>query len=90
VRRFLDEALDPIGPTESVRPELRLSARNQVRGTITAIHQGEVMSSVRAVLDDGQTMTAAITRDAVDGLQLVPGDEVLLIVKSTEVMVAKV
>ena len=90
VRRFLDEALDPIETAEAVDAGLRLSARNQVRGTITAIKHGEVMANVRAVLGDGQTMTAAITRDAVDSLRLVPGDPVLLIVKSTEVMVAKV
>jgi molybdopterin-binding protein len=96
VRRFLDEALDPIGspgPTGSARAgpaELRLSARNQVRGKITAVKPGEVMANVRAVLDDGQTMTAAITRDAVESLDLVPGDPVVLIVKATEVMVAKV
>ncbi len=90
VRRFLDEALEPIGAADTVPAELRLSARNQVRGTITAIKQGEVMSNVRAVLGDGQIMNAAITRDAVDSLRLVPGDPVLLIVKSTEVMVAKV
>jgi PadR family transcriptional regulator AphA len=90
VRRFLDEALDPIGSPGPGPAELRLSARNQVRGTITAIKPGEVMANVRAVLDDGQTMTAAITRDAVESLDLVPGDPVLLIVKATEVMVAKV
>jgi PadR family transcriptional regulator AphA len=95
VRRFLDEALHPIGSPGPIgspmsgRAELRLSARNQVRGTITAIKPGEVMANIRAVLDDGQTMTAAITRDAVEGLDLVPGDPVLLIVKATEVMVAK-
>jgi PadR family transcriptional regulator AphA len=90
VRRFLDEALEPIASTTTADAGLRLSARNQVRGTITAIKHGEVMSNVRAVLGDGQTMTAAITRDAVDSLHLAPGDPVLLIVKSTEVMVAKV
>jgi PadR family transcriptional regulator AphA len=90
VRRFLDEALDPVGSPGSVPAELRLSARNQVRGTITAVKHGEVMSNVRAVLGDGQIVTAAITREAVDSLDLVPGDPVLLIVKSTEVMVAKI
>jgi PadR family transcriptional regulator AphA len=90
VRRFLDEALDPLGSAGTVHTELRLSARNQVRGTITAVKHGAVMSNIRAVLSDGQTMTAAITKEAVDSLDLVPGDPVVLIVKSTEVMVAKV
>lgn len=89
LRRFLDEALDPVASPGSAPAELRLSARNQVRGTIAAIKHGEVMSNVRAILGDGQTMTAAITREAVDSLDLVPGDPVLLIVKSTEVMVAR-
>ena len=43
----------------------------------------------KARLGDGQTLTAAITREAVESLDLVPGDAVLLVVKSTEVMVAK-
>ncbi len=89
VRRFLDEALEPVISATSGRAELRLSARNQVRGTITTIKHGGVMSTVKAVLGDGQTLTAAISREAVDSLDLVPGDPVLLIVKSTEVMVAK-
>ena len=89
VRRFLDEAIDPVESPESVPTELRLSARNQLRGTITAVTHGGVMSSVKALLEDGQTLTAAITREAVESLDLVPGDAVLLVVKSTEVMVAK-
>ena len=47
------------------------------------------MASVRAVLPDGQRLTAAITSDAVDELDLAAGDDVVMIVKSTEIMVAK-
>ncbi len=68
---------------------MRLSARNQLRGSITAVHHGEVMSTVKAVLGDGQPLTAAITKDAAEDLDLAPGDAVVMIVKSTEVMVAK-
>ena len=67
------------------------SARaNQIRGTVTGVHHGEVMSTIKATLGDGQPLTAAITKDAAKELDLVPGDAVLVIVKSTEVMVAKV
>jgi molybdate transport system regulatory protein len=69
---------------------MRLSARNQIRGTVTGVHHGEVMSTIKATLGDGQPLTAAITKDAAKELDLVPGDAVLVIVKSTEVMVAKV
>ena len=67
---------------------MRLSARNQLRGTVTDVHHGEVMSTVNAVLGDGQPLTAAITKDAATDLDLAPGDPLMLIVKSTEVIVA--
>ena len=89
VRRFLDQALHPVEVADPLKPEMRLSARNQLRGHITAVHHGEVMSTIKAVLDDGQPLTAAITKDAAEELDLAPGDRVVMIVKSTEVMVAK-
>jgi PadR family transcriptional regulator AphA len=89
VRRFLDQALNPVRLPAPPKPEMQLSARNQLRGTITAVHHGEVMSTVKASLLDGQRLTAAITRDAALELDLAPGDPVLMVIKSTEVMVAK-
>jgi molybdopterin-binding protein len=89
VRRFLDQALHPPSESASTRPEMRLSARNQLRGTITAVHHGEVMSTVKAVVREHQPLTAAITKDAASDLDLAPGDDVLVIIKATEVMVAK-
>jgi len=89
VRRFLDQALHPVPTTPQSRPELKLSARNQVRGTITAVHHGEVMSSIKIVSGEAQPLTAAITRDAAQDLDLAPGDTVIVIIKSTEVIVAK-
>ena len=47
------------------------------------------MSTVKAVLGDGQPLTAAITKEAARDLDLAPGDQVLVVIKSTEVMVAK-
>ena len=89
VRRFLDQALHPPGAEAGVKPEMRLSARNQLRSTVTAVHHGEVMSTIKAVLGDGQPLTAAITTDAAQELDVAPGDVVVVIIKSTEVMVAK-
>ena len=56
---------------------------------ITAVHNGEVMSTVRVILPDGQPLTAAITKDSAAELDLAPGDAVVVIIKSTEVIVAK-
>lgn len=89
VRRFLDQALHPPGSDGAAKPEMRLSARNQLRSTVTAVHHGEVMSTIKAVLGDGQPLTAAITTDAAQELDVAPGDIVVVIIKSTEVMVAK-
>jgi PadR family transcriptional regulator AphA len=89
VRRFLDQALHPLEVRDGGRPELRLSARNQLHGTVTEVHHGEVMSTVKAVLGGGQPLTAAITKEAAAELDLAPGDAVIVIIKATEVIVAK-
>jgi PadR family transcriptional regulator AphA len=89
VRRFLDQALHPVDYAVSSKPEIRLSARNQLRGTIIGVQHGEVMSTIKAVLGDGQLVTAAITKEAAEDLDFAPGDTVVVIIKSTEVMVAK-
>ena len=47
------------------------------------------MSTVRVVLPDGQHITAAITKDAADELGFAPGDAVVVVIKATEVMLAK-
>ncbi|MET0146615.1 MAG: TOBE domain-containing protein [Ilumatobacteraceae bacterium] len=90
VRRFLDQALrPPSGSGEARTPELQLSARNQLQATLTDVRHGEVMSTVKAVLDDSQGLTAAITKEAVADLDLAPGDPVVVIIKSTDVIVGK-
>ena len=89
VRRFLDQAATPPPPPAAPKPEMRLSARNQLRSTVTAVVHGEVMSTIKAVLGDGQPLTAAITTDAAQELDVAPGDVIVVVIKSTEVMVAK-
>ena len=91
VRRFLDAALAGITPTDQPEeiPPMRLSARNQLRARVTSVAHGGVMSTVKTVLPDGQTVTAVITKDSAQDLDLAPDDEVLVVIKSTEVMLAK-
>jgi molybdopterin-binding protein len=40
-------------------------------------------------LGDGQTITSSITREAAEDLGLAPGDQVMVLVKSSEVMLGK-
>lgn len=82
VLRFLDRLLVDELPT------MRLSARNQLRATVTSVRPGDVMAAVKVTLPDGQQLSAAITREAVEDLGLAVGDPVIAIVKSTEVMLA--
>lgn len=75
-------------PTGTLLP-MRLSARNQLTATLDAVHDGEVLSTVKAVLPDGQRITATITKEAARDLDLTAGDDILVIIRSTEVMIAK-
>lgn len=65
---------------------IRLSTRNQLTGTVTAIDLGSVMSIAKIDLDGGQQVTASITKDAVEELGLAVGSPVTALIKSTDVM----
>jgi PadR family transcriptional regulator AphA len=90
--RFLDTAMLALsgerGRPGASRPVTRLSARNQLSGMVTEVVHGDVMSTVRMRLPDGQTITAAITRDAALELALAPGDPATAIIKATEVLLS--
>jgi molybdopterin-binding protein len=65
-----------------------ISGRNQLRGYVDEIRVEGLLAQVRLRIGD-QTLTAVITRDAVEELNLRRGDDALAIVKATEVMVAR-
>ncbi|HEX4702319.1 MAG TPA: TOBE domain-containing protein [Pseudonocardiaceae bacterium] len=65
---------------------MRLSARNQLAGTVAAIEVGAVMTIVKVELAGGQEVTASVTRESVADLGLAVGGPVTAIIKSTEVM----
>jgi molybdopterin-binding protein len=68
---------------------MRLSARNQLKGTVSAVELGAVMATVTIQLDGGQEVVSAITKDSAEALGLAVGDSVVAVIKSTEVMVGK-
>ncbi|MFH9086311.1 molybdopterin-binding protein [Streptomyces sp. NPDC017673] len=67
---------------------MTLSIRNQLPGTVTEVHPGEVMATVKVRLTGGQDLTAAVTVEAVEQLGLTPGSQVTALVKATEVSLA--
>jgi molybdate transport system regulatory protein len=68
---------------------LKLSARNQFKGKVIAVEKGVITAKVKVQVTMPVTITAVITKDAVEDLDIKVGDEVEAIVKSTEVMIAK-
>jgi molybdopterin-binding protein len=68
---------------------MRLSARNQLGGTVTAVDVGAVMTTVTIRLGGGEEIVAAITKDSAERLELREGDSVTAVIKATEVMVGK-
>ena len=67
---------------------MEISARNQIRGRVEAISPGTVMTEVE-VEAEPSTITAAITASSVQRLALKVGDNVVVIIKATEVMIGK-
>jgi molybdopterin-binding protein len=68
---------------------MRISARNQLAGTIVAVEQGAVMSTVTVRLAGGQEVVSAITKESALSLDLKEGDTVVAIIKATEVIIGK-
>jgi molybdopterin-binding protein len=66
-----------------------LSARNQFPGTLKEIKKGQTTSHLKVDIGGGHIVTASITNEAVDELELKIGDSVWTIVKASDVMIAK-
>jgi molybdopterin-binding protein len=65
---------------------MRLSARNQLAGSVTEIRKGAAIANV--VLDvGGQRLVASITVEAVEELGLAEGRQVTAVIKASDVMI---
>lgn len=68
---------------------MKISARNQIAGTVTAITPGAVNGTVKVDIGNGTIVTASITEEAIGDLGLAPGDAVTVIVKASDVLIGK-
>ena len=66
---------------------MKLSARNQLRGTVRSINRGTAIANVELDVA-GQRVVASITVEAVDSLEIKEGDEVTAVIKASDVMIA--
>jgi molybdopterin-binding protein len=66
---------------------MRISARNQLRGTVRSITRGEAIANV--VLEvAGERLVASITVESVDELGLAEGSDVTAVIKASDVLLA--
>lgn len=70
-----------------MEPQMKLSARNQLKGKIVDITKGATTSHVRVDLGHGVIVTASITNEAVADLGLQKGDDAWAVIKASDVMI---
>ena len=68
---------------------MKLSARNQFSGKVVSVTKGQTTAHVHVDIGGGTIVHASITNEAVDDLDLKPGDAVTAVIKSSDVMVGK-
>ena len=67
---------------------MRISARNQIKGTVIEVKKGATTSHVRVDIGNGQIITSSITNEAVDELGIKAGGKATVVVKASDVMIA--
>ena len=66
---------------------MRLSARNQLKGTVTAITKGATTAHVKVDIGN-QQIVSSITNEPVDELGIKAGSSVIVVIKASDVMIA--
>jgi len=68
---------------------LKISARNRLKGVVKTVEKGDIIAKVKIEVKTPVTVTAIISKEAVEELDIKEGDSVEAVIKATEVMVAK-
>jgi molybdopterin-binding protein len=66
---------------------MKISARNQLQGTVRSIRRGEAIANVELEAA-GQRLVASITVEAVEELGLAEGTPVTAVIKASDVLLA--
>jgi molybdopterin-binding protein len=67
---------------------MRISARNQLKGTVVEVKKGATTSHVRVDIGGGKIVTSSITNEAVDELGIKAGGAATVVIKASDVMIA--
>jgi molybdate transport system regulatory protein len=68
---------------------LKISARNRLKGVVKSVDKDKIVAKVKMEITSPATITALISTEAVEDLNIKAGDKVEAVIKATEVMVAK-
>jgi len=68
---------------------LKISARNRLKGVVKGVEKGDVVAKVKLEVKAPAVITALISKEAVEDLNIKVGDIVEAVIKATEVMIAK-
>jgi molybdate transport system regulatory protein len=68
---------------------LKISARNRLKGKVVSVEKDGITAKVKIEVSAPAVVTAVITKEALEDLNVKVGDIVEAIVKATEVMIAK-
>lgn len=68
---------------------MKISARNQIRGTIAHLTKGAVNGQVKIDIGGGNVITSSITEEAIAELGLAIGDDVTVFIKASDVLIGK-
>lgn len=66
---------------------MKISARNQLKGTVVSVNKGAVNAIVGIDIGGGNVVSATVSLAAVEELGLEVGKEAYAIIKATSVMV---
>lgn len=65
---------------------MKISARNQLKGIVTHVSEGQVNAKVTLDIGGGNTITSIVSLEAVTDLEITVGSEITAVIKSTSVM----
>ncbi len=65
---------------------MKISARNQFKGTVRAVHPGAVNAEVVVDIGGGDSMVATVTHASLSAMRIAPGKEVIAMAKASSVL----
>ncbi|MCU0894011.1 MAG: TOBE domain-containing protein [Rhodospirillales bacterium] len=68
---------------------MKLSARNVIKGKVVDVKSGPINARILVDIGGGNVISSVVTAEAVGDLELAPGAEVSVVIKSSSVMLAR-